>query len=608
MRHNPYRWALCVLGVFVPLVLGGVPGLLHYQGRLLMDGMAQDGIGHFKFALVDSSGASVFWRNSSDANGDGQPDAAVPLALNRGLYSVLLGDTTLENMGAIPPEVFALETLLLRVWFSDGTSPFERLEPDQRLAAVAYAMMAANVPDGAITSSKLAPGALDAANLTGTLDPARLPPNAALKDPDLLVTSNALVGLLSQQIVALSNRVDTLIGQLSGITVSNVGLPGLVLASPLEQDPVLIQAGLVRFLTFPSSGWISGTAELEPSPRFGHTAVWADTRMLVWGGDLGSGTYSGSGGMYRPDLDEWHTISPLAAPEARARHAAVWTGQEMIVWGGYSAQGFLDTGARLDPARQAWAPLPSEGAPSGREGHVAVWTGRFLVVWGGRNSTGLLADGALYEPATDCWTPLDLPAPPAARTGATAVRTADGLLIWGGEGNEGPLASGSQLRFNAEGTPIAWQPVAADNAPSARSGHTAVWTGQKMIVWGGQQAGVRLGDGALYDPLADAWQPLTAAGAPSPRTGHCALWTGAEMLIFGGEGASGAMADGFAYGPAAGAWRALSAAGAPRARAQAAAVWTGSELAVFGGRDGASPLGALRRLAPEPTWHLYRKP
>ena len=48
----------------------------------------------------------------------------------------------------------------LRVWFNDGTNGSQLLTPDQRLAAVGYAVVAGSVPDGSITSAKIAIGAV----------------------------------------------------------------------------------------------------------------------------------------------------------------------------------------------------------------------------------------------------------------------------------------------------------------------------------------------------------------------------------------------------------------------------------------------------------------
>ena len=47
----------------------------------------------------------------------------------------------------------------------------------------------------------------------------------------------------------------------------------------------------------------------------------------------------------------------------------------------------------------------------------------------------------------------------------------------------------------------AWAPTSTSGAPDARVSHTAVWTGSKMIVWGGSAgSGSYLNTGADYDP------------------------------------------------------------------------------------------------------------
>jgi formylglycine-generating enzyme required for sulfatase activity len=62
---------------------------------------------------------------------------------------VLLGDTTLTNMTAIPPTVFANPDVRLRVWFDDGANGSQLLSPDQQIAAVGYAMVAGGLAPGA---------------------------------------------------------------------------------------------------------------------------------------------------------------------------------------------------------------------------------------------------------------------------------------------------------------------------------------------------------------------------------------------------------------------------------------------------------------------------
>src|SRR6266542_2395536 len=133
----------------------------------------------------------------------------------------------------------------------------------------------------------------------------------------------------------------------------------------------------------------------------------------------------------------------------------------------------------------------------------------------------------------------------------------------------------------------AWREISIDTADlGPRFGHTAVWTGKEMLVWGGRTAAGPLGDGARFDPHTSRWRPISRAGAPWPRWGHTAIWTGAEMLLWGGVnlGASGSgFADGAAYSPATDAWRPLPATGAPSGRWAHAATWTGHEMLVWGG-------------------------
>jgi hypothetical protein len=73
-----------------------------------------------------------------------------------------------------------------------------------------------------------------------------------------------------------------------------------------------------------------------------------------------------------------------------------------------------------------------------------------------------------------------------------------------------------------------------DGAPSGRANATAVWTGSRMLVWGGQGTAIQ-GDGRVYDPGADSWTPMAAAGAPMGRVGATAVWTGGSMLVWGGS-------------------------------------------------------------------------
>jgi N-acetylneuraminic acid mutarotase len=215
----------------------------------------------------------------------------------------------------------------------------------------------------------------------------------------------------------------------------------------------------------------------------------------------------------------------------------------MVIWGGRESSLLpTNTGGRYDPATDTWTPTSLNGAlPSARRSHTAVWTGNRMIIWGGGpNESGLTNTGALYDPVADVW------------TGATSI----------------------------------------NNAPSSRLGHTAVWTGNRMIVWGGLLDVFHnvTASGGTYDPASNSWQTLPLAGAPSARQEHTAAWTGQAMLIWGGEDDSMApvsfFGDGGRYDPASNAWSPLALAGAPQPRANSSATVTGDSMLVWGGING----------------------
>jgi hypothetical protein len=559
---------------------GQVPELLNYQGRVLVGGNAFGGTGQFKFALVSGDGTQTYWRNSALNKSTGQPNLSVAVAVNGGLFSVSLGDTNLAGMAVLPTSVFTNPAVRLRLWFSDGTNGVQQLAPDQPLASAAYAMMAANVPDGTITSAQLA------ANTATTL-------TAAL---------SAQVNGLTAQVAALASQFATVSNQFNGSVPS-----GLTAASTDPQDASLLSLGFQFMTSIAAPGWVTSSAAGAPTAAAGQAGVWTGQELLVWGGSLGQGIDSGSGAGYRPDLDVWQTIDLTNAPAARDQHTAVWSGQEMIVWGGASGGSYVSTGGRFNPSNQVWTALTGKSAPAGRLGHVAAWTGSRMVVWGGRNNLGVLGDGAYYDPTANQWTALTLTNAPSPRFGATVVSTGTRLLVWGGQDQQGTLNTGAQLMLGKNNLPASWVTINPVNAPAARSAHSAVWTGQYMLVWGGQGGGNFLADGAAYDPLADAWSPINLNNGPTARSSQAAVWSGQEMIIFGGESYLGTLADGAAYEPVAGKWRVLSAAGNPAARSSATAAWTGSVLLLFGGLADGVAVPFVQSLNPQPTWYFYRK-
>jgi N-acetylneuraminic acid mutarotase len=276
--------------------------------------------------------------------------------------------------------------------------------------------------------------------------------------------------------------------------------------------------------------WTATSTTDAPSPRSGHTAVWTGSLMVVWGGDFDTG------GRYNPLTDAWAPTSTVDAPSGRYFHTAVWTGSLMVVWGGFPT---LDTGGRYDPADDRWMPTSTVSAPLGRYWHTAVWAGSRVVIWGGYRQPTFLGTGGQYDPVGDAWTPTSTDQAPAGRAEHTAVWTGERMIVWGGNNLS---FSGTGTRFDTGGiydpATERWTPTSTADAPSGRDGHTAVWTGTSMVVWGGQAGPpftpFDVDTGGRFDPHADVWVSTSMTDAPSARKDHTAVWTGSDMLVWGG--------------------------------------------------------------------------
>src|SRR5262249_38560565 len=144
-----------------------------------------------------------------------------------------------------------------------------------------------------------------------------------------------------------------------------------------------------------------------------------------------------TGARYNPANDSWTATSTVSAPSARYGHTSVWASGRMIVWGG----NFDAVGGRYDPATDTWTPTSTAGAPFRRSGHSAVWTGSEMIIWGGSgvdqsgNSVVNMDTGGRYNPATDAWAATTTVGVPPGTSKHTAVWTGTRMIVWGGGDN-----------------------------------------------------------------------------------------------------------------------------------------------------------------------------
>jgi N-acetylneuraminic acid mutarotase len=223
------------------------------------------------------------------------------------------------------------------------------------------------------------------------------------------------------------------------------------------------------------------------------------------------------------------------------------------------------------------AQLPT-GAPAARTENTAVWTGSEMLIWGGRASDGtsrFLTDVGAYNSATGRWKSAISPWSPAGRSGHTAIWSGAEMIVWGG--STGSLSNDGG-RYNP--TTGVWTSISSEGTMTPRYQHTAIWTGTIMVIWGGSTTNT----GARYTPTTNTWTSTTTSGAPVGRSRHVAVWSGTEMIVWGGEiGAPTPTITGGRYNPVTNTWVTMNTNGAPSPRIGCSAVWNGSEMLVWGG-------------------------
>jgi N-acetylneuraminic acid mutarotase len=99
------------------------------------------------------------------------------------------------------------------------------------------------------------------------------------------------------------------------------------------------------------------------------------------------------------------------------------------------------------------------------------------------------------------------------------------MVVWGSLTGTGGIYDANTDSWTATDTTC---------APTGRLGVSAIWTGERMIVWGGWANNYFFGDGYEFDPVVNSWTKLSNITAPSACFDHTAIWTGTQMIIWAG--------------------------------------------------------------------------
>ena len=428
----------------------------------------------------------------------------------------------------------------------------------------------AGLSDGSVTAAKLAPAAVTSSGLAdAAVTTAKLA--AAAVTAGKLASNAVTTASLADGSVTAAKLAD---GAISLAAIGDGLIPtakladGAVTADKLAAGavttPAIMDGSITAAKFAPGAVGVAGIPDgsitaAKLAPGAVDAILSASTQAGVPAGglilsatdnpDLAAAGYLRIGTAATTDL--WQRRGGANPPLGRSMHTAVWTGAEMLVWGGLAQVNaqpqYLGAGGSYNVATNTWAAMTSTDEPLGRVGHTAVWTGTEMLVWGGTRSSSLnptgMNSGARYEPNVrgDRWTAISAIGAPSPRSGHTAIWTGNRMIVWGGTNGSTYLNDGGIYDPMSD----TWTPISVANAPTARSKHTAVWTGTEMIVWGGFDGTAYALSGARYRPYNDSWVavnisiPPNSDGSymnqPDPRENHTAVWTGTEMIVWGGQ-------------------------------------------------------------------------
>ena len=132
---NPVKILWCVF-MFLLLAFSSLATesvMFNYQGSVRSGGNPFDGVGYFKFALIDHPGSQSLWSNDGTSVMGSEPATAVAVDVEDGIFNVMIGDPSI-GMEPINNAIFNRpDQIHLCIWFSDGTHGFQHLNPDRRI-------------------------------------------------------------------------------------------------------------------------------------------------------------------------------------------------------------------------------------------------------------------------------------------------------------------------------------------------------------------------------------------------------------------------------------------------------------------------------------------
>jgi len=302
-----------------------------------------------------------------------------------------------------------------------------------------------------------------------------------------------------------------------------------------------------------SKSWISLPAT-GPSPRSGHSLVWAGSRAILFGGHNQSVAMDDTWA-FDPVSRQWIQLDPSHFPSARAYAQMAFdpSSGKVILFGGFDGRGSLNDTWAFDPALGEWTELtPTGEAPSPRaEAGFSLCSADGeggMLLYGGieRESLTVAHDSFLYDPATNTWQRLSETGEPApCYAGNLSFDAAGGRAIYlGGTSDLYPGSLNETWAFSA--ADHSWKWLDQGSPPPPRSRVSATFDSQRgrLLVFGGGFGNYdgefvyASGQTLCYDTHTNRWSVLETTGeAPSARWQASLIYSpfSDKTFLFGGS-------------------------------------------------------------------------
>jgi hypothetical protein len=321
----------------------------------------------------------------------------------------------------------------------------------------------------------------------------------------------------------------------------------------------------------PAGSWTTMSNAGAPADVYSYDtpsvmSAWTGNTLVILYHDAAANALHGKS--YDPESNTWADLDVSSVPADAAWMRLL--GTKLVVWG-------KSSGAVFDPASRTWTARALPDAPQATTGSFVgsklVQVGHVLT-----DSYDHFESTRIYDFESGTWTAVSSAGAPSSRYSAAQVIAGERFVVWGGyTALPSPTNPSAYVHpMNADGAILdvstgTWTKITDAGAPAPR--HTpdvATAVDGKVVLWGGLSIDVQtdkttiLGDGALFDPIANVWSTMASSGAPSARWNALAVAAGSKVVVYGGQGvwpgANGAnqfFTDGSTYDVAANAWAPL---------------------------------------------------